>query len=193
MMRRLGFSKRLTSTIIVILLVVLGGTAIALSASTAADAKSESMITGIHHTAISTGDIERSLRFYRDLLGFEVVSDSRWPVGIQVADEITGLKDSSARMIMLRIGEGDLEDRIELFQFSSPKPKPSDPNRPVCDHGYTHICVGVTNVDAEYERLKAGGMKFHCPPKRMGGNSKVTYGRDPDGNVIELLGPGSPE
>ena len=193
MMGRLGFSKRLTSTIILILLVVLGGTAIALSASTAADEKSVAIITGIHHTAISTGDIDRLLKFYRDLLGFEVVSDSRWPAGVRVADEITGLKGSAARMIMLRIGEGNLEDHIELFQFSSPKPKPSDPNRPVCDHGYTHICLSVTNVDAEYERLKAGGMKFHCPPKSMGGNDKVTYGRDPDGNVIELLGPGSPE
>jgi hypothetical protein len=44
----------------------------------------------------------------------------------------------------------------------------------------------VVDVDAEYERLKAAGMTFHCPPQGMSG-IRATYGRDPDGNVIELL------
>lgn len=183
MSEKWGLLRRVSPVLIVLLAIVLGGTVSVLSA----DAKGESMITGIHHTAISTPDIERSLAFYRDLMGFEVLSDTTWPVGTAVADLVTGLKDSSSRMIMLRIGEMHLE----LFQYSSPEPKTMDPNRPVADHGYTHICMSVTDVDAEYERLVAGGMKFHCPPQSMGGTIKATYGRDPDGNVIELLGPGS--
>ena len=53
------------------------------------------MIRGIHHTAISTADLERSVRFYRDLLGFEQVFASGWEAGAETADKITGLKDSS--------------------------------------------------------------------------------------------------
>ena len=60
------------------------------------------------------------------------------------------------------------------------------PRRPVSDHGITHICLDVTDLDGEYDRLAAAGMTFHCPPQRIGDDVKTTYGRDPDGNVIEL-------
>jgi catechol 2,3-dioxygenase-like lactoylglutathione lyase family enzyme len=140
------------------------------------------MIRGIHHTAISTADIERSLRFYRDLLGFEVIFTSAWEAGTKGADQITGLKDSSARLAMVKAGNAC----IEIFQYSSPPPKPAEPTRPVCDHGITHICLDVSDIDAEYERLKSAGMMFHCPPQGLGG-ARATYGRDPDGNVVELL------
>ena len=140
------------------------------------------MIRGIHHTAISTSDLERSLRFYRDLLGFEVIYSSSWEVGSTWADRITGLKDSSARIAMLKGGNAC----IELFQYASPTAKTGDPMRPVCDHGITHICLEVADIDAEYERLKAAEMTFHCPPQGAGA-LRATYGRDPDGNVVELL------
>jgi glyoxylase I family protein len=139
------------------------------------------MIKGIHHTAISTGDFDRALAFYRNLLGFEMVSELNWPAGVELADTITGLEGSAARSVMLRASNTS----IELFEFSSPTPKPGDPKRPVCDHGITHIGLEVDDIDAEYERLKAAGMSFHCPPQDLG-VSRVTYGRDPDGNVLEL-------
>jgi catechol 2,3-dioxygenase-like lactoylglutathione lyase family enzyme len=139
------------------------------------------MIRGIHHTAISTGDLQRALAFYRDLLGFETVFEAAWPAGTETADNITGLSGSSAQFAMLRAGN----TFIELFQYASPAPSAGDPNRPVCDHGITHICLDVTDVDAEYQRLTAAGMHFHCPPQDLGG-ARTTYGRDPDGNVVEL-------
>jgi catechol 2,3-dioxygenase-like lactoylglutathione lyase family enzyme len=140
------------------------------------------MILGIHHTAISTSDIERSLQFYRDLLGFKEVFSSKWDIGTEVTDKIVGLKDSSARVVMLRAGNAC----VELFQYVTPEPKLGDMNRPVCDHGITHLCLQVADIDAEYTRLKAAGMRFHCPPQDIGG-LRATYGRDPDGNVVELL------
>ena len=140
------------------------------------------MIRGIHHTAISTGHLDRALAFYRDLLGFRVLFEFAWPAGTDIADKITGLQQSSARAVMLHAGNAI----IELFQYASPTPRPGDPQRPVADHGITHICLDVTDLDAEYERLKAAGMKFHCPPQDLGMDIRTTYGRDPDGNVIEL-------
>ncbi len=140
------------------------------------------MIRGIHHTAISTGNLDRALAFYRDLLGFRVLAEFGWPVGTAVADAITGLQQSSARAVMLHAGNAV----IELFQYESPTPRPGDPQRPVADHGITHICLDVTDLDAEYARLTAAGMRFHCPPQDIGMDLRTTYGRDPDGNVIEL-------
>jgi catechol 2,3-dioxygenase-like lactoylglutathione lyase family enzyme len=139
------------------------------------------MIRGIHHTAISTGDLERALGFYRDLLGFEVVFEVAWPKGTEPADQITALRGSAARIAMLRAGN----TYLELFEYESPPPATGDPERPVCDHGITHIALDVRDIDAEYERLSAAGMHFHCPPLDLG-LAKATYGRDPDGNVIEL-------
>ena len=139
------------------------------------------MIHGIHHAAISTPDLERALGFYRDLLGAEVVTDFEWPAGLEVADRIVGLQGSSARAVMLRLGNA----MIELFEFHSPTPQAGDPERPVCNHGITHICLDVTDIDAEYERLREAGMRFNCPPQDLGA-VRSTYGRDPDGNVIEL-------
>lgn len=140
------------------------------------------MIRGIHHTAISTANLERALAFYRDLLGFRVIFEFNWAVGTEVADKITGLKESAARAVMLQAGNA----HIELFQYESPTPRPGDPHRPVSDHGITHVCLDVTDLAAEYERLKAAGMTFHCPPQDIGADVRTTYGRDPDGNVIEL-------
>jgi catechol 2,3-dioxygenase-like lactoylglutathione lyase family enzyme len=139
------------------------------------------MIRGIHHTAISVPDLGLALKFYCDLLGFEKVFKFKWPAGTKVSDDITGLKGSAARAVMLRKGNA----HVELFEYESPAPKPCDPERPVCDHGYTHLCIDVIDIDSEYERLKAGGMEFHCPPRDML-VVKATYGRDPFGNVIEL-------
>jgi catechol 2,3-dioxygenase-like lactoylglutathione lyase family enzyme len=122
------------------------------------------------------------VRFYRDLLGFEEVFSSEWKRGAEMADRITGLENSSARLVMLKADNAC----IEIFQYSSPAAKPGDPRRPACDHGITHLCLNVDDIEAEYERLRAAGMTFHCPPQSMGGVT-ATYGRDPDGNIVELL------
>jgi len=147
------------------------------------------MINGVHHTAISTPDLERALRFYRDLLGLEVLFEGGWPVGSEVADAITGLRNSSANQAMLKAGNA----MIELFEYQTPQPREGEPERPVCDHGITHICLDVSDLDAEYARLLAAGMVFHCPPQQLGRSIKTTYGRDPDGNVIELQEVTSPD
>jgi len=140
------------------------------------------MIRATHHTAISTPDLERLVGFYRDVLGFKVLFDLGWPAGSELSDKITGLEGSAARFAMLEAGAA----RLEIFQFESPAPKPSGPDRPVCDHGFTHVGFTVDDVDAAYEQFKAAGMTFHCPPQDLG-EGRVTYGRDPDGNVVEIM------
>jgi catechol 2,3-dioxygenase-like lactoylglutathione lyase family enzyme len=120
------------------------------------------VIRGIHHTAISTPDIDRAIAFYRDLLGFEVLVNGAWQRGVESVDTLIGLKDSAARMAMLKKN----------------------------DHGLTHICLNVTDLSSEYVRLKDAGMFFHSAPVGTGGSFSV-YGRDPDGNVIELVDFGS--
>jgi catechol 2,3-dioxygenase-like lactoylglutathione lyase family enzyme len=139
------------------------------------------MIRGIHHTAISTGDLERALGFYRDLLGFEVVMDWTWPEGTAGMNLTHQLPETSGRVALLGLGNA----MLELFEYATPPPAPRAADRRMVDHGITHLCLDVDDLDAEFVRLREAGVSFHCEPVDYG-TVKVTYMRDPDGNVLEL-------
>ena len=143
------------------------------------------MIRGIHHVAISTPNLDRLTAFYIDVVGLRQVMSTSWS-DRPVIDRIIGLQGSAARQVMLQAGNAYLE----LFEYSSPTARPADPERPACDHGYTHFCLDVTDIDAEYARLAAGGMRFHSSPPSSddlgSGRLRAIYGRDPDGNIVEL-------
>lgn len=139
------------------------------------------MIEGILHVGISVSSLERSLAFYRDLFGMEVLIDK--PFAGEVHENIIGLPGTHGNVAILK--RGSLQ--LELFEFHHPTPKPGDANRPACDHGITHFCMQVTDIEGEYARLEAAGVRFHCPPQYYQGKAIATYGRDPDGNIFELL------
>ena len=75
---------------------------------------------------------------------------------------------------------------IEIWQYINPKtpdkPSPSSLNR----LGYTHICFEVDDVVAEYQRLSHLDVPFVSDPVQTP-NSVIVFGRDPDGNIFELL------
>ena len=148
------------------------------------------MIRGIHHVAISTPDLERIVGFYTRAFGAEIVYEGGWQAGSDVIDGIVGLRGSEAKQAMLKLGNAYLE----FFQYVTPPGAPKNPRYGVNDHGYTHFCLDVQDIDAEYERLLAAGMTFNCPPPACpGGAIRATCGRDPDGNVIELQQISDPE
>lgn len=139
------------------------------------------MINGINHIAICTSNMDRMVEFYRDLIGFTEVARGGWENDERI-DSIIGLKGSAAKQVMLRAGNVYLE----LFQYSAPQHRPEDPLRPN-DRGYTHLAIDVTGIDEEYERLTKAGIRFNrAPPELRGGKIRAIYGKDPDGNVIEM-------
>ena len=140
------------------------------------------MIKGFHHAALSTPNLRRCLEFYTDVVGCEVAYEFGWPKGSTDADKVTGLLDSEANAAMLKLGDSFLE----VFEFTSPQPKPQSGERPVCDNGITHIAVEVNDIHSEYKRMKSAGMAFHSEPMAQESGFMV-YGRDPDGNVLELI------
>lgn len=140
------------------------------------------MILGANHVALSVPDIDRAVEFYCGLLGFEKVIETGWPVGTEAADQILAVKGTSARVVHLRT----TNLMIELFQFVAGNPAPQDTNRPVIDHGITHLALAVTDIEAEHARLSAAGMRFHSAPTWVAPGVRTAYGRDPFGNVIEL-------
>lgn len=143
------------------------------------------MIVGFHHVAIATRDLERLSRFYCEQFGLKVLYRGAWQPGNVGLDAMVGLQASSADLVVLSAGGFHLE----IFQYHTPAGREADANRPVCDSGITHFCMQVADIDGEYARLSRAGMRFHCPPApaNAGQRHRATYGRDPDGNVIELI------
>jgi catechol 2,3-dioxygenase-like lactoylglutathione lyase family enzyme len=123
------------------------------------------MIHGINHIAISTPSLERLAAFYCEQLGFKQVFPVNWDIGNAAYDNLVGLRNSSARGLVLRLGNAC----IELFEYKTPTPLPAPELRPESDHGITHVCLQVTDIDTEYARLRAAGMHFQLPTSNRWG------------------------
>lgn len=139
------------------------------------------MIRGIHHVGVHVRDLDKMVAFYKAAFGFELVGEAFAWKDEPVLDRLIDVPGSAARGAMLRAGTCYLE----MFQFSAPDPRAAPPLNPH-DKGYTHFCVDVTDIQDEYERLKSLGMSFGAPAPIDMGHVKSVYGRDPEGNVIEL-------
>ncbi|MDH4042312.1 MAG: VOC family protein [Gammaproteobacteria bacterium] len=139
------------------------------------------MIRGIHHVAVHVRDLDRMITFYRQAFGFEIVGDQFGWSDDKFVDAIVDVPDSAARGAMLRAGTC----YMELFQYSAPAPVSDTPLQPF-DKGYTHFCVDVTDIEDEFVRLKGLGMTFNQPAPIDVGHVKTIYGRDPEGNLIEI-------
>lgn len=139
------------------------------------------MIRGVHHCSISTPDRDRLVRFYTDLIGAELVFSFGWEKGSAEPDTIVGLRDTSAVVAHLRLGNC----MIEIQEYRSPVGRSREGDRPVNDHGLSHLCLDVVDLDAEFDRLRVAGVKFQSSPVQVD-YVKAVYTRDPDGNILEL-------
>jgi len=136
----------------------------------------------IRHTGIVISNLEKSLHFYRDLLGLKIERDMLEEG--EFIDSISNLKNVKVRTIKMSADDGNL---VELLWYKS---HPRKPNRAkeICATGVSHIAFTVEDIDYEYKRLKEKGIKFHCPPQISPDNkAKVTFCCDPEGNLVELV------
>ncbi len=144
------------------------------------------MINGVHHMALSTTNLERFLSFYSGLLGLPILSSGHITPGNAAFERVVGLEAANVRIAHL--GAGNVH--IEVFEYAQPIPVGSTALRP-CDVGIRHIAFDVTDIHAEYERLKAAGVQFLSEPQVMGDKEhdygvRAVYCRDPDENIVEL-------
>ena len=153
------------------------------------------------HVAVMVSDLERSLAFYQDILGMEIVTPEEHGGG--PVDEMTGMTDTHVREYRLRpSGDVNGHTRIsdhgftfDLIEWISPK-SPTG-RQPIHHVPSAHFCFGVEDVQATHERLKAAGVELVSPPVRFTGEGEwhVLFFYDPDGNLLELneIGTGKQE
>jgi catechol 2,3-dioxygenase-like lactoylglutathione lyase family enzyme len=138
------------------------------------------------HTGITVSDIERSLAFWRDVLGFEL-SHRAHQTG-ELAAEITGVPGAEILLAVLKAPG----HKIELLEYRAPANRKRLQPRP-CDVGSVHVALTVDDLDAVMETIAASGWKSAAQPQTLtvGPNAgkRVIYVRDPDGTTIELMQP----
>ena len=139
-------------------------------------------VTKIRHTGIVVSDMQTSLPFYRDLLGLEV-----WWDQIEegtLAEAVTSVPGARMHTVKLKAPDGV---SIELLQYLN-TPKPVPPLNGSNNIGCNHVALQVGDLDALYQKASAQGIRFNTPPVVAGGGkAKVTYCRDPEGVILELV------
>lgn len=138
------------------------------------------MILGLHHPAMAVPDMQAALDFYCGVLGFRVVMEAELPAGWEPMSRALGVADAASTIRMVRKGNSC----IEFFEFRAPEA--GDPARPVNRIGISHIALATDDFEADYAMLLAQGVPFHSAPFGEAPH-RFAYGRDPFGNVIELL------
>lgn len=139
------------------------------------------MIKDIRHTGIVVIDLEMSLHFYRDLLGFRIVKQME-ETGDYI-DKILALSNIKVTTVKLNSASGQL---IELLKYHSHLAEQR--RREVNEVGISHIAFTVDDLDSVYERLKKTGIRFISSPQLSpDGYAKVAFCRAPEGTWIELV------
>lgn len=153
-------------------------------------------ITQPHHTALFVTDLDRSLPFYTDVIGFELLNrNDNW--GGEFLDKVTNAEGARINLAVLQLG-GVV---IELIQVLSPADFPTDASTRTS--GLARIGFMVEDIDEVYARLQAAGVRFMgegriqtvwWEPEGGVETSHFKGGRavnffDPDGIILELQEP----
>ena len=140
------------------------------------------MVLNIRHVGIVVSNLENSIAFYKDLLGFEIVSRKDEPS--LFIDKILRLSNTKLTTIKMRPHNGQM---LELLNFHSHQCH--DINlKTLIDVGITHFAVTVKNIEDTYNKLINNGIAFiHPPEKSPNGRAIVAFCTDPEGNYIEFV------
>jgi catechol 2,3-dioxygenase-like lactoylglutathione lyase family enzyme len=141
------------------------------------------MITGFNHLSFTVADIDRSVRFWTDHLGFAAASVS--PREGQWQEQVTGVPGASL-MVAHLFGHGQ---HVEFVQYRTGAVQTAAPSPAAATSA--HVCLEVDDIVSTWNDLISGGASPQgeitavesAPAKRC----KAGYLRDPNGIIIELL------
>ncbi|MCU0345916.1 MAG: VOC family protein [Saprospiraceae bacterium] len=157
----------------------------------------ERTMGGVYGCTIGVSDIDKSLAFYKQILGCDtVVFDKN-----ESFDDLNCLPggESSVRRVLLRHSQphqgpfskllGDME--LELVEVKNRSPRKIFKDRFWGDLGYIHLCFDITGMAAMKERCEAFGHPFTVDSDNsfdMGeAAGRFSYVEDPDGTLIEFV------
>ena len=141
-------------------------------------------VISTNHTSFTVSDLDRSIAFFRDVLGFSATP--KLPRSKSVIQSITGVRESDVMIAYLQ-GPGHT---LELIEYLAPSDRTEVRPRP-CDVGFAHIAFDVEDIDeivtlaSEHNVFPVGQITTVDQGPNQGG--KAVYLRDSDGITVELI------
>lgn len=141
------------------------------------------------HIGICVSDMDASVAFYRDLLGFRRLS--KVTVSGADADKLLRLSGVDQETVFL---ERD-NVRLALFEFRNPKPLGDGQPRAINELGVAALMLRVDDLESTLTEMRAAGVKVldETRSDHAAYGSKLVFLTDPDGTLVELIEiPGDP-
>jgi len=135
----------------------------------------------LEHPALSVASLERSIAFYRDVIGLELVRVIEVPEQHRLG-EVVNIPGCAARIAHLRGGSA----LLELLEYVTPGGRPIAADRTQADHGFSHIGFTSNDIHGDYGRLTREGVVFYNTPIEYRPRIWVAYFYGPDGETCEL-------
>ena len=122
-------------------------------------------VSSIAHVAIRVKDVDRSLDFYCNKLGFKEMMRLE--------------RDGKLWLVYLRVTDDQF---LEIFPEGEGGPQV--PHETV---GYNHMCFAVPDINQTVREIEAAGIEFYRPKIKQADNNWQCWIRDPDEHRIELM------
>jgi lactoylglutathione lyase len=141
---------------------------------------------------VCVSDVDKAAKFYTEAVGFKEVKPFAVPGDFCADAGLTNGKPLNIRVFVL--GDGDTATKIKLMSVPGVSTKKNDNEFVHSEQGFRYLTIFVNDMNAALERLKKAGVAplGKAPvalPKGLPEGVFLTVVRDPDGNLVELVGP----
>ena len=138
------------------------------------------------------GDVDRAAKFYTQAIGFKEVPG--FDVPGDFAKDVGLTNGSPFKVRVFVLGDGETATKLKLIQFPGQSPKKNDNQYVESQLGVRYLTIFVADTNAALKRLEKAGVKPVAKgttslPKNLPQGVFLTLVRDPDGNLVELVGP----
>ena len=138
------------------------------------------MITGFRHVCVTSGDLGRSVRFYKKLFGLKPTKTLT--LEGEYLEKVLGGKGRKLTYVKMR-APGQKKGSPPIFELHHWHGRKARFGR-----WGGHVAFTISGLDREYKRLRRAGVKFVSGPVTdLAGRTRLCFCCDPDGNLIELM------
>ena len=141
-------------------------------------------IHGFNHTSFTVEDLDRSVTFFCEALGFELMNKA--PRNPEAVQHISGVEGADMVVAFIQ-GPGH---RLELIEYVGPADRGANTARP-CDTAFAHIALDVDDVDKALAAVTPYGIEPYATPwvidQGPNAGNRVVYTRTWDGITIEFI------
>jgi catechol 2,3-dioxygenase-like lactoylglutathione lyase family enzyme len=152
----------------------------------------KSLLHGVWHFSFTVADLDISIPFYRDIVGFSLVHVQDQENAYTSA--LVGYPDAHIWVAQFAVPgqlRGLSTHDLELVEYMRPKGKPN--RAEIRDPGQAHLAITVDDIQSRFDAMRNAGVEFVSPPVAIthGVNQggEACYFHDPDDAVLEMLQP----